>query len=276
LNFYRKILNQFFVILAISIASSNGIILQCGFRLVEWMLVDSISYTCRGNIFNAGNELIIRGNHTNGRNNSHVVGLQIFGQDLLQIPQGLGENFPHLKGVQIERTNLTSISVDDLKQFPNILQLKLDSTHLKSLDGDLLTVLPHLRQFDFDNNLLQHVGHNLLAWSSELQGVSFGNNPCINQGANGMSAISNLNRLLPLNCPPLATPTTKRPTTTTTLSSITSTPGLNECPENCSDRLDFLEEKISLVVAENRNYESRIAELEKRMREISADPCTRA
>jgi hypothetical protein len=244
-------------LLAFVIASSNGLIFQCQFNTGPWLVLGNI-YECVPQIFNAGDELVIRGDHINGRNNSHVEGLQIISQNLNELPQELGEFFPNLIGLKVVLTNLTSISADDLRQFPKLQRIDFFKTLIKSLNGDLFTVVPRLKRFDFDENQLQHVGFNLLAWTPELTRASFNKNPCINQVAQEISEIVSLNNLLPVLCPPLATPP---PPSTTTLAAITTTPDSNECPGNCSERIESLENRIN--------------ELEKIVRELSANPCSR-
>lgn len=158
---------------------------------------------------------------------------------------------------------MPSIDSSLLAPFSNLLHLE---NKLVSLNGDLFQHSRKLQTIYLDGNLLEHVRHDLLAGLTYLTSVYFEANPCINTKAHAAQQIQELNRQLPIQCPPLDT--TKDPPTTTT--STTSEP--NECSPSCTSSEGAQEmkkriEALEKVVAELRSIHLKFNFLAKAKRE---------
>jgi protein-tyrosine-phosphatase len=179
-----------------------------------------------------------------GKSNVDVEGLFLMSQRLNEIPKNLGQFFPNLKSIDLTKAELLTLSAFHLEPFVDLIYFRAWANNLVSIPGDLFHHNTKLQYIDFDGNRLQHVGYNLLGELRSLQTVDFNYNPCINIVATTPLTISNLNQLLPISCPPLAT--------TTTTKIITETPTTTtQFPEQCSlrctlgDEFDKLKSEVA-------------------------------
>lgn len=216
-------------------------------------------YTCEVKVIDSTSDLVIVGEHNDGKGNSDLEGLNIWNQNLEKIPQGVDNFFTNVKALQVYSSKLQTITSENLEQFPKLEVISIRKNGIISLDGNLFENTPNLRFIDFSENLIQHIGRDLLKNLNNLSDVRFIANPCINEVA-GREEILYMNENMPLLCPAAKTTTILVPTTTE---------ASTECPASCVEQFEVLENKFSDVVAA---YEARIVELEKQMRELNSRP----
>lgn len=285
-------------------ALANGVIFNCNFTLESRVVLGEV-YHCRPTVSNTGTKTLqnVTGNHLGARNNSDVKYLYVYNQNLNYVPANINHFFPNLTGLEWYNSNLLSVTSEDLRPFPQLIIFSSFINKLVEIDGDLFEFTPNLRWISFYNNLLEHIGNDLLTNLTVLEQVGFQLNPCIGIYASTTPAIQDLNRQLPISCPPriistttfpATTSTTSLPTLSSTLSSSTSTlststlPAHGQCSADCLERIESSEDEIKQLqaqVTDQRNiivelllrsdaYESRIVELEIQMREIGSQPCS--
>lgn len=152
---------------------------------------------------NATTLINVIGNHIEGRTNEDVQILDVRNDELLtHIPLGIERFFPNLMAFRWYNGSLTTISAEELR-FPGLILLFMNQNRLISLDGRLLAQKPMLQWISFGYNLLEHVGHNFLSVLIDLHMVDFSNNPCIDKFVYLPEDIIELNRQLPIHCPPM-------------------------------------------------------------------------
>jgi vacuolar-type H+-ATPase subunit I/STV1 len=127
-----------------------------------------------------------------------------------------------------------------------------------SIDGDLFKHSQQLRWIFFGSSPTQHFGYNLLTSLQHLEVVDFYEIACmINIFANTTEAIQEVNRILPIQCPPLTVEST-------TLSTTTSTTAPDFCPASCMDEIKENENEIQIV----RNRQNGLnSEFEEKLRQ---------
>lgn len=253
--------------LALLATLTAGVRIQCIYQNMNWAVGDL--YSCIGTVISTESPAIITevsGFHLTGRNNSDVKGFDIVGHQILStIPARIDSFFSNLEVFRWFIGNISTIDSSVFAPHPNLLLIILGSNNLVALDSDLFHHTRKLREIHFNHNKLQHVGHDLLAGLTDLTHATFISNPCISSWVNNSQQIQELNRQLPIQCPPLALATTPNPPTTapdppTTTISTTSAP--NECPIRCTmnDEADWMKKRIE--------------EIERQMREIQSNPCS--
>ena len=262
------------VFFLIFVASSRAIILNCEYVMVSWTLIGDF-YTCLSSqVIQSRNETSlteVRGRHITGRTDENVHGFTLRNSFVLnQIPKNVEAFFPNLIAIEYHGGNLTSVSADDIKPFPNLKLLSLSSQQLVTLDGDLFKHTPKIQAIFFRDNFITNVGHNFLSDLNDLIVADFRHNPCVHFFANSFTQIENLKTMLLRQCPPLKTP--EPPTTISTTSTTTS----GECSIRCTidEETDELKAKVDALTEANEKYEERFVELERRIRELSSNPCT--
>lgn len=279
-----------FILVAASFGLSHGVTLRCIYDDVAWALIGT-RYSCNAFIIDLGNLTTIyavEGTHLEGRSHADVEVINISNfQVINHIPFGFDHFFPNLILVDWFRGNLTTVSADRLEQFPNMIMLNLEHNSLVSLDGDLFKNSGKLQWLAISDNLLLHAGHGLLDDLHDLETAHFEGNPCINFFAGTPERIQELRTQLAIRCPPLDETTTEVTTTE-----------IEECSAGCEIQIESLEnavfeesrglrneieqlqednarheERISQQDEVIADYETRIAELERQIREILTSPC---
>lgn len=274
------------ILFAILISSSSAVILNCEFMLVDIGPV-GIIYTCyTTSVTVIDQESIVvtnvTGTHLSSLNNENVGAIYVYNiQSLNRIPEKISEFFPNLKAFLWYFSNLTSISAHDLAQFPKLERVNLDGNRLVTITGNLFASNPQLQWISLNQNRIQNIGHDLLSNLRNLTVADFRANDCIDVLAITTQRIQELNALLPIICPPLDE-TTEVPTTTQL--STTTLPPSGYCSAGCSDQIDFVRAELSTEINELRNtviqlnqvvasYEERFYEMERQLRELTANPC---
>lgn len=191
-------------------AFTSGVEVQCKYEIVDWIHVGDV-YICRATIRSVENPTIvteISGTHKARKSSVDVEGFAIRGHAVLTaIPNGIEKFFPSLKAFYWGDGNISTIDSSTFEPFPNLLRIDLGNNKLVSLNGDLLQHTRKLRSITFIENKLEHVGHDLLTGLTHLKSANFAFNPCINEWPNTPEGIQDLNRRLPITCPPLAATT---------------------------------------------------------------------
>jgi Leucine rich repeat len=253
---------------------SQSVVFQCEYWMIEWPQIGE-KYACVVYLTetdNGSTVVEVRGDHLNGKSHSDVDVLVSYNsRKLTELPKGIEVFFPNLMGIQWIGGILSRISADDFKPFPNLIMVVLAINNFTDLNGDLFKYTPNLQVVHFDYNKIEKVGSGLLENLESLVHVNFKSNICIDQVATTPQEIDEFKRLLHAQCSPPEETTTKEPSTTSTSTATTTTESNQECLGGCSDRIDEIERKMVEVIG---RYEARIAELEKQVREISANPCT--
>jgi hypothetical protein len=247
----RRLFRLFFVF-GVSFSSISALTFYCNFAVRNFDSFTQI-YSCEFNVTEDASDLLtaVSGTHLPGKTNSMTEGVSApSAVNLTFIPRNLASFFPNIKVLYWAAPQFSSISSDDLK-FPLLEYFVCANNQLTSIDGNLFEFSRNLRAISFYNTKLQHVGHNLLVNLPQLQQAWFQHNTCISTYTEDQQGIKNLDRNLPIFCPPLS-PTLP----TTTPATTTSTP-----PEYCSySCLDEIKLEIN--------------ELKKQMRELLASPCS--
>lgn len=170
-------------------------------------------------LLSAGDDSVlvnVTGNHLSGRYNGDVNGLLVRSGNLERIPRDIVEFFPNLRGLQWHNGVSTTITADDLRPFDSLIEIYVFQTSLFSIESDLFRYTPMLQLIIFSNNRLEHVGHDLLIGLQYLNQAFFNTNPCIDLDAVTPAEIIELNRQLPIRCPPIIVDTTEDTSVNTT------------------------------------------------------------
>jgi Leucine-rich repeat (LRR) protein len=218
LKFFCSRITKVLAIFVISFAAGHALVIECNY-INETIITDAGEmYTCvNATIIEYGNDKTVTnttGTHEVGKSNNDVEGfLTELTFNLTDFPVNLAGFFPKLRVLLIYAPDLTSISSESLK-LPFLEGFVMFFSQIVSIDGNLFQHTPNLKWIYFVFNKIQHIGHNLLTNLPNLKEVGFISNPCINNltFANTPAAIQELNRQLPIFCPPLS-PTTLAPTT---------------------------------------------------------------
>lgn len=252
-------------------SSAHAVVINCNFVMKQWTFVDGSIYACVGSISYYGNRDIledIEGIHSSDRSNSDVESIELTNTLLDLIPLNLSAFLPNLKVMDFTSSQIAIISASDLQPYPELLHFRVWRNFIVSIDGDLFKYNLKLRYIDFDLNRLQNVGHNLIGGLRWLQVAEFNNNPCISRSAGTPEELSNLNLLLPVSCPPLATTPQ-----TTTQATRTTTP----FPENCSlrctlgDEIDSLRNDLAKVDDKVLSHDQSIEKLIAQVAELTVN-----
>lgn len=188
--------------MSVAIEILQGVIFDCKFSFQTVAIIETV-YTCTATVRSSDSGLTledVEGNHLEG-NQENVEFLEFAHQDLTFIPRGIEKFFPNLKCISYYYTNLATISSEDLEPFPQLVLFFVWYGDLISLDGNLFQHNLNLQWIAFGGNKIKHVGHNLLGQLSQLQHVSFKGNVCVNQNADSVEEIRELNEQLPILCP---------------------------------------------------------------------------
>lgn len=228
----------------LAIAFASGIEIQCIYEVKTWTVESNHLYTCRGTIISMENPRVITsvsGTHLRGRADSDVMGIVIAENRILDtVPRNLENFFANIEAFQWSHGNLSSIDASVFEPFRNMIFIHLGYNQLVTLESDLFQQNRNLREIRFGRNILQHVGHNLLSGLPNLILADFSGNTCTGLFATNSQEVEDVNRKLPIECPP---------------SSTTPPTGTSTAPPTTED-IDCPEETTRL--------RTRIAELETR------------
>jgi hypothetical protein len=194
------------IVLQIFFSSTYAVFIKCNFIIVNWDLADEVGYFCDSVIVNNTNPEFIEevsGDHLPGKTNNDVNGFASRGQKYKSVPRDINKFFPNVTLFNFYAAAFKAISASDLKPFPDLTVFSAVLGEITSIDSDLFVHNPKIHTIDFYENRLQHVGFNLLGDLKSLRRVDFMNNPCIDRIALSPEEISNLNLLLPIQCPPV-------------------------------------------------------------------------
>jgi hypothetical protein len=194
------------IVLQFFFASTYAVVIRCNFIIVNWDLADSVGYFCDSVIVNNTNiEFIeeVSGDHLPGKTNNDVNGFASRAQKYKSVPRDITKFFPNVTLFNFYATDFQTVSASDLQPFPDLTVFSAVLSKITSIDSDLFVHNPKIHTIDFYGNRLQHVGFNLLGNLKSLRRVDFLDNPCINRIALSPEEISDLNLLLPIQCPPV-------------------------------------------------------------------------
>jgi hypothetical protein len=224
---------------------------------------------------------VINGTHVKGRKNNDVRVMYIYGIEKLDsFPEKITNFFPNLIGLTFSfenspETKIRAITSSDLKDYPDLLHFGLFDTPFTSLPADLFKHNRKLTSVIIKNlKNLHHIGANLLGNLSRLNLAVFEQNRCIDEIAEGLDEVQELNRRLHILCPSSITTTTQNP------------PVIDSCPSACSNEIQNLEGIVEaqgkLIIEQKQSFDDlknlvknnteRIMELEMRVRECSVRP----
>jgi hypothetical protein len=259
-----------FLLLALTV-STQSLVIQCTFQVnTNWIYL-GYAYTCFGRISSFENPGIVEridGIHLNGLTQEDVQVLQLQSQQITSIPRKITEFLPNVKQLHFSYSSISTVSAEDLQEFPELIFINFGNNKIVSINGDLFQHNLKLRYISFESNQLKNVGHNLIGNLTMLEQAYFNKNPCIDQYA-GRGQFEDLNRQLPISCPPLP-----------------------EFPENCSLRctledetdelyllshqhtaaINELQSKISDKDTEIAKLQAQVEEIEMKLREIASKP----
>lgn len=192
--------------LAVLVELTSGVEIQCWYSYENDFHGRDL-YTCWATILNEENPTIVtevRGNHLEGRTNEDVKDFIAFNYHtrLTTIPAGIGNFFGNLQAFDWRSGGISSIDSSTFAPFRNLTFIDLGWNKLVSLDGHLFQHTGKLQGVVFRGNLLEHVGHGLFTGLTDLTYADFEINKCIDTWANTPLKIQELNRQLPIQCPP--------------------------------------------------------------------------
>lgn len=285
--------------------TAEAVLFDCLFRL-DSLTVVGVVYTCVPIVTLTGSRIQenVTGIHLPRYTNDHVQHIFIQNQNLPFVPARIDSSFKNLRALRFENTNLHSISAKDLQPFPQLEYFMLYMNNLTSLDGDLFSYTPLLIRLYLRSNQIQHIGHDLVKNLNNLQYLFLGANACIEKDAATRAAVLELAPQLSVLCPPLDATTTIG---TTTLATTTELP-IEQCA--CGDEIEELrkenhqqkgEIQQQTLKIEQQNFkiwelqqsndqlmeanrklfklnaavESRLIEVEMKLREIVSMPCSK-
>lgn len=200
---------EFFCCLTALATFTSGIYIECDYEMVTWGVGFGMLYTCGATGTRAENPTTVTevsGTHVARKSDADVTGLWIQSLEMLAfttIPNSIGKCFPNIEAIEWFNGKISSIDASTFNQFPNLLFINLGRNKLTMLDGDLFQHSRKLQWISFQNNLIEHVGHDLLTGLINLEHVWFNSNLCIDAQAKHQQNIQELNRRLPVECPPL-------------------------------------------------------------------------
>lgn len=250
--------------------------MTCAFLEANWLELGDY-YGCYGLFTNTNDPEIvseIKGQHSKGNSSEDVKHLSIWHDEVLtQIPKRIESFFPNLEVFDWWNGQLTIVSASDFETFPNLQVITLNNNKLVKLDSDLFQFTKHLNQIYFNENLLRSVGHDLLIGLDRLTLAYFTANPCIDLYALSYVDVQEMNRVLPIQCPPDGSPSPNAES--------------NEAPSQCTIKCssdqetnEFIrslgeqEQMNAYLQEENINLKQIIMELESSMKERSESPDT--
>lgn len=213
--YYIKLLTmkaiELFCSFAALAALTSGVTIQCNYSIENGAGIYNNYYVCAATVISEENPTTvteINGTHLTGFNNAfnndHVKGFWMQNENLSSTPKGIENFFPNLEEFAWY-SGISTIDSSTFKPFPELLRIGFGSNKIVSLDGNLFQYTRKLQEINFSRNKLEHVGHDLLKGLTAT--VLFGSNPCISARAYSIEEIQELNLLLPIRCPPLATHT---------------------------------------------------------------------
>lgn len=235
-------------------ASANGIIVECDFFFANFNFVGSL-YICEATIKNFRNPKVLEsvvGDYFIGNTANEVRAVVGSGVLFGEFFDNWAEFFPNVTLFEFSGGEIKNISASKLKPFEGLTYLNLWRNEIVSIDGDLFQHNPNIKYVNFEDNLLENIGENLIVDLGNLKEVNFRNNPCIFGFAASRREIVELNRLLPINCPPLTTTPSPPPPTTSVFPP-------NECSLRCtlSQEFDVLNQNVTFmdfrIGAQNKN-----------------------
>lgn len=264
-------INLFSVFLTF-LVSTQGIEFQCDFTYKNWGIVGSV-YTCYQPVVTIGNDPTtleaVRGNHTEGKNNSDVIAIYILSDStkLQRIPKKIEKFFPSLTALLWSFANLMAVTAEDLKPFPALRTLALHGHKIKTLDADLFQATPKISDISFTMNQITNVGQGIFDNLNELREIRFQMNTCIDSFATTPQAISTIKQQLLTQCPPLAT--TILPTTSSSPRTTTE----DACNVRCTANQEIDQLKINLTeeLLKNENQGQTIAKQNQAIEALSQD-----
>jgi hypothetical protein len=268
-----------------SIASSSAYTFNCRFVRFSWSVAGN-RYTCLAtSVAASGNSTHIvgvAGTHLSGMDNSLVEGLEVIdNKALTQMPKGIEEFFPNLVALRWMKGSLTSITAEDLQPFPSLIRLSFEENPLVTLDEDILSHASSLQSISFNSVGLRYVSPSFISGlatnSRILRYANFLNNTCIDTVANNNAQVLILQNSLEARCliattTPIPT-TTPTPTTATATTSTTTEEVPDKCTGECAERIEVLETFLEEQLRLNKEYETRLLQLDRQIREINANPC---
>lgn len=264
-----------------NLKSATAVTIYCSFSSSVNNTFDGFvkgpTYICTGNS-TAGVPNIVTsviGTHQSGYSNVNVTFLDI-SVGSQTIPTGIDKYFPNLLHINLMGNTLLEVSPDDLAPFPNLQFLRISSNPLTSIDGDLLMNNPGLKHLCINNNKIKNVGFGILSSLEHLSQVHFSSNTCATfSDTKNSSAVAALADELPEKCP--GTLRMLERVVHRLQKRVGSSGNGSVSDERIAlivrQQTDDLREEISLLHQTSREYEERIDELEKSVRELRSHPC---
>lgn len=258
----RALAIKYLLTAILSFAYAEGLIFDCIYSSIVWTRIGLYTYSCQVSAISSyQNETVeaVNGNHNYGMNNINVTALDVTNLTLYRLPSNLNEHFPSLVVIQCYATSLQKISSEDLQSLPSLRLLSLPHNEIVTLSGDLFQFTRSLNYIGFGFNVIEQIDKNLLDDLDTLQYADFQKNRCIDVTAASSWDVKQLNNTFAYQCPIIAT------TSTSTTTEPSTTVQVSECPDECAQRMLFLENSVvalsSAFEEQHKIFESRFNEL---------------
>lgn len=176
---------------------------NCEFKIFNWIHIGK-KYDCNMEELNITlpNTVIthINGTHKWDKENSDVIGIEIYNQICHYVPQGMSTHFVNIEALWIYNSSLISIYASDLKQFPKLRVLVVQRNPLQYLAGNIFEFNPELQRISFSLNKLKHIGQDIFMPLRDLQIAGFTSNTCIDSFARTPNELEELKNEIKLKC----------------------------------------------------------------------------
>jgi Leucine-rich repeat (LRR) protein len=156
--------------------------ITCRYQNSNWTYSEKV-YTCSvvDQSIDSQTTQILIGDHSDGKSNGDVLGINFKDCSISKFPRGLTKIFPNLKYFQIASSRLAHISRDCLKEFAKVTFLWLQQNQIAYLPGDLLEDLKDLEVFVAWDSKIELIEPNIFDKATKLKHVNLNGNICINK-----------------------------------------------------------------------------------------------
>lgn len=188
------------------IVLTSGVEFRCrnlGVMVGQWNGFGAV-FTCNlATVISLENPTTVTGINGN-QSNAAVQAFRIVNHKILNaIPYEFENFYPNLDIFEWYNGNITTIDSDIFK-LPKLVYLDLGGNQIVTLESNLFQNTPKLWRIYFDRGLLEHVGHDLMTELVDLRFAYFAFNTCVSINANTREEVQEVNRQLPILCPPSA------------------------------------------------------------------------
>ncbi|KAG5683978.1 hypothetical protein PVAND_013233 [Polypedilum vanderplanki] len=198
-----NVIVKLIIVLAIFIASVNGIYIKCEIHNRSTVISDlnlpsidrveiSRRYTCIGTVFlNQGKVNKVdhiyeasdlwgdkTGNHMKARD-YRIKAIDLDDQDLFVIPKGISAYFSGLKSLSVDNCNIQRVTNEDIREFPKLTFFSAGFNGITELKSNLFEHNPNIQIVNFASNQIFVIGDLFLKNAMSMRILILEDNGCI-------------------------------------------------------------------------------------------------